>query len=174
MIEAQRGNAADYEALLRLLTGHLRAYFRRRLGSAPDIVEDLVQETLLAVHNHRHTYVPTEPFTPWLHAIGKYKLIDHLRRDGRRIDSPLPDDDSYALIEDTAEDAANARRDVGKLLASLPARFRLPLQHVKLEGLSVEEAAARTGMSVSAVKVGIHRGMKALARGLSGGGDADR
>lgn len=174
MLEALGGNAAAYEALLQALTGHLRAFFRRRLGRDPDSVEDLVQETLIAVHNQRHTFQASEPFTPWAHAIAKYKLIDHLRRDTRRAESPLPEDDGEALFETHDGEAASARRDVGKLLATLPDRFRLPIEHVKLEGLSVEETAARIGMSPSAVKIGIHRGMKALARGLLGGGNADR
>lgn len=174
MLEAQQGNAASYSMLLRLLGAHLRAYFRRRLGRDPDSVEDLIQETLLAVHNQRHTYQASEPFTPWAHAIAKYKLIDHLRRDARRAESPLPDaDDAAELVEETLTEAAHARRDVAQLLKTLPPRFRLPIEHVKIEGLSVEETAARTGMSVSAVKVGIHRGLKALARGLRGGDDAD-
>ncbi len=175
MIDAQRGDAAAYEELLKLLGGHLRAFFRRRLSREPDHVEDLIQETLLAVHNHRHTYQPTEPFTPWAHAIAKYKLIDHLRRGSRRAAAPLPDDtdDAEALVENSLHDAATARRDLGKLLATLPARFRLPIEQVKIEGLSIEEAALRTGMSASAVKIGIHRGLKLLARTLLGGADAN-
>jgi len=174
MIEAQRGDAAAYQALLLALSGHLRAFFRRRLSGDPDSGEDLVQETLIAVHNQRHTWLPEEPFTPWVHAIAKYKLIDHLRRDTRRAEDPLPEDDGHALVEDSLHDAATARRDLGRLLAELPPRFRLPIEQVKLEGLSVEEAAARTGMSASAVKIGIHRGMKALARSLLGGRDEHR
>jgi len=173
MIEAQRGDAVAYQALLLALTGHLRAFYRRRLGGDLDSGEDLVQETLIAVHNQRHTWLPAEPFTPWVHAIAKYKLIDHLRRDTRRAEEPLPEDDAHALVEDSQHDAATARRDLGRLLAALPARFRLPIEQVKLEGLSIDEAAARTGMSASAVKIGIHRGMKALARSLLGGTDAD-
>lgn len=173
MSEALSGNAASYETLLSALCGHLRPFFRRRLSRDPESVEDLVQETLLAIHNQRHTYVTSVPFTPWVHAIAKYKLIDYLRRDSRRLDEPLPDDDAYEMLAENIEEAASARRDLGKLLATLPPRFRLPILHVKVEGLSVEEAAARTGMSASAIKIGIHRGLKALARGLGGDLDAD-
>jgi RNA polymerase sigma-70 factor (ECF subfamily) len=50
-----------------------------------------------------------------------------------------------------------------RLLERLPERQRLPIIHMKLEGLSVTEVARITGMSESAVKVGVHRGLKALA-----------
>jgi RNA polymerase sigma-70 factor (ECF subfamily) len=126
-------------------------------------VEDLVQETLLAVHNQRHTYDTAQPLTAWVHAIARYKLIDFLRRRSGReaMNDPLDDEDDLLATSD--EEAREARRDMAALLAKLPDRHRLPIQHVKIEGLTVAEAAKLTGMSESAVKVGIHRGLKALA-----------
>jgi RNA polymerase sigma-70 factor (ECF subfamily) len=129
----------------------------------PDEVEDLVQESLLAVHNQRHTYDAGQPLTAWVHAIAKYKLVDLLRRRARRdlLNDPL--DDEFGLASASDNDAADASRDLGKLLARLPERQRLPIVHMKLEGLSVAETARLTGISESAVKVGVHRGLKALA-----------
>lgn len=172
MVAALAGDAAAYAGLLTALGTHMRAYFRRRLHRDPDSVEDLVQETLIAVHNQRHTYQASEPFTPWAHTIARYKLIDYLRREGRRPHEALTDETAAELIDESSGEAATAQRDLDKLLANLPPRFRLPIEQVKLAGLSVEEAAAATGMSVSAVKVGIHRGMKVLARQLAGTIDA--
>jgi len=141
----------------------LRAFLRRRLVRLPDEVEDLVQESLLAIHNQRHTYDAGQPLTAWIHAIAKYKLIDLLRRRARRdlLTDSLDDDFAFASTADT--EAADARRDLGKLLEQLPERQRLPIVHMKLEGLSVTETARLTGTSESAVKVGVHRGLKALA-----------
>jgi RNA polymerase sigma-70 factor, ECF subfamily len=171
MVTALAGDAAAYRALLVALSAHLRAYFRRRAGRDP--VEDLVQETLIAVHNQRHTYETAERFTPWVHAIAKYKLIDFLRREGRRPTEALTEETETALVDQQTDDAAEARRDLALLLAGLPPRYRLPIEQVKLAGYSVEEVAAATGMSVSAIKVGIHRGMKLLARRLTETRDAD-
>ena len=163
LMRGLEGDGAAYHAFLRQLGAHLRAYLGRRLFGWPDDVEDLVQECLIAMHNQRHTYQPDQPFTAWAHAIARYKMIDLLRtRSGREaLHEPL--DDEMALFADSAVEASDARRDLGGLLDSLPVRQRLPIVHVKLEGLSVAETAQRTGMSVSAVKIGIHRGLKALA-----------
>ena len=79
-----------------------------------------------------------------------------------------PLDDEFSLVSAADTEAADARRDLGKLLAQLPERQRLPIVHMKLEGLSVAEAAKRTGMSESAIKVGVHRGLKALAAMIRG------
>ena len=157
------GDAAAYHAFLRDLGTHLRAYYRRRMPGLPDEVEDLVQESLLAVHNQRHTYDPGQPLTAWVHAIAKYKLVDLLRRRaGRdRLNDPL--DDELDVLAHNDSEAATARLDLAKLLLRLPDRQRLPIIHMKLEGLSVIETARATGMSESAVKVGVHRGLKALA-----------
>lgn len=162
------GDASAYQAFLKELSAHLRAYFRKRLSRLPEEVEDLVQETLLAIHNQRHTYDASQPLTAWVHAIAKYKLIDLLRRRAGReaITDPL-DDEAEIFFWSDAE-AADARRDLAILLERLPDRQRLPIIHTKLEGLSVAEAAEITGMSESAIKVGVHRGLKALARMIRG------
>ncbi len=160
------GDGPSYHAFLRELSAHLRAFVRKRLARMPDEVEDIVQESLLAVHNQRHTYDPAQPLTPWLHAIARYKLVDCLRRNAG---APLGGDaleDAAELLQAVDDGAAEARRDLAKLLATLPERHRLPIVHMKLEGRSVVETARLTGMSESAVKIGVHRGLKALAARL--------
>jgi RNA polymerase sigma-70 factor (ECF subfamily) len=169
LLRALAGDDSAYHAFLKDLSAHLRAFFRKRLVRLPEEVEDLVQESLLAVHNQRHTYDPRQLLTPWVYALARYKMIDLLRRRARTdlLHDPL-DEDSDVLAGSDA-DAAEARRDIEKLLETLPERQRLPIRYVKLEGLSVADTAARTGMSESAVKVGVHRGLKALAARIRGG-----
>lgn len=161
------GDSAAYHAFLRELSAHLRAFFRRRLAST-DEVEDIVQETLLAVHNQRHTYDADQPLTSWLYAIARYKLVDALRRQARHEGRHDPLDDESELLAASDGEAHEARRDLAKLLERLPERQRLPIVHVKLQGLSVAETARLTRMSEAAVKVGIHRGLKALAALIRG------
>jgi RNA polymerase sigma factor (sigma-70 family) len=166
-VRGQAGDAAAYHAFLKRLGAHLRAWLARRLFGWPDDVEDLVQECLLAMHNQRHTYEPGQPLTAWVHAIARYKLIDLLRSKSSREALHEPLDDELAVFAASQEEASDARRDVAGLLETLPDRHRLPILHVKLEGRSVAETAQLTGMSESAVKVGIHRGLKALAARLA-------
>lgn len=160
------GDAAAYREFLQKLSAHLRAFLGKRLFGWPDEVEDLVQECLLAMHNQRHTYQSDQPLTAWVHAIARYKMIDLLRAKSGREALHDPLDDDLAVFAESAIDASDARRDIDGLLQTLPERQRLPIVHVKLEGLSVAETASLTGMSESAVKVGIHRGLKALAARL--------
>jgi RNA polymerase sigma factor (sigma-70 family) len=166
------GDARAYHDFLQALSAHLRAFLRRRLSRWPDEVEDLLQEALLAVHNQRHTYDATIPLTAWVHAIAKYKMIDWLRRrEGReKLNDPLTDAAEQAadLFSSADADAAEARRDLDQLLAQLPQQQRMTIVHTKLEGLSVRETAALTGMSESAIKVAVHRGLKVLAARMSG------
>jgi RNA polymerase sigma-70 factor, ECF subfamily len=164
LIAGVHGNAAAYRAFLEQLTAHLRAFLRKRLFCSHPDVEDLVQEVLLAVHNARHTYLPEQPLTAWVHAIARYKLADYLRARHRRerLNDPLGELTEELLTEAEVE-PASASRDVEELLKQLPDKQRLPILHVKIEGLSVAETARLTGFSESAVKVGIHRGLKALA-----------
>jgi RNA polymerase sigma-70 factor, ECF subfamily len=146
LVRGLQGDAPAYHAFLKALSTHLRAFLRMRLSGLPDEVEDLVQETLIAIHNQRHTYDAGQPLTAWAHAIAKYKLIDLLRRRQRHelLNDPL--DDHEGLFAAADIDPDNARRDVGSLLAQLPDRQRLPIVHVKIEGLSVAETARLTGL----------------------------
>ena len=157
------GDAAAYHAFLSKLGAHLRAFLGKRLFGWPDEVEDLVQECLLAMHNQRHTYQPDQPLTAWVHAIARYKMIDLLRSKSVREALHDPIDDDLEVFAASATDASDARRDLGGLLATLPDRQRLSIVHVKLEGLSVAETSRLIDMSESAVKVNVHRGLKALA-----------
>ena len=173
LLRALAGDAAAYHAFLKDLGVHLRAYLRKRLVRLPDEVEDLLQESLLAVHNQRHTYDAGQPLTAWVYAIARYKLVDLLRRRASHELLTDPLDDAAELFSSADAEAAQARRDLAQLLERLPDRQRLPIMHMKLEGLSVTETARATGMSESAVKVGVHRGLKALAA-MIGGGREDR
>jgi RNA polymerase sigma-70 factor (ECF subfamily) len=163
LVRGLGGDAAAYHRFLTDLSAHLRAFLRRRLARLPDEVEDLVQETLLAVHNQRHTFDRAQPLTAWVHAIARYKLVDFLRRRSRTDLTTDPLDDELEFLSTADADAAEARRDLAMLLTALPERQRLPIVYVKVQGLSVAEAARLTGMSESAVKVAVHRGLKALA-----------
>lgn len=160
MVAGLDGDGGAYAKLLAAMGGYLRAHFRRRLGAGSADVEDLVQETLIAIHVKRDVYDRSQPFTPWAYGIARYKLLDHFRRIGARQFVPL-DDAGQLFAEENPEEGA-VRNDVDKLLARLPARQRNVMRDVKLSGYSMEEAAERSGMSVSAVKVSVHRGMKRL------------
>ena len=172
MLAALMGDAGAYRMLLSGLTRHLRSYFARRLDSGA--AEDAVQETLIAIHTKRATYDPALPFTAWVYGIARYKLIDEFRRAKRRPTVPLENAGDLFGHDDTAE--AIAKRDVTKPLDKLPPAKRELVKDIKLEGVSVAEAAQRTGLSESAVKVTVHRAIKSLGEELKeeGGGDANR
>jgi RNA polymerase sigma-70 factor, ECF subfamily len=159
------GDAQAYHTLLEQLTGHLRAYFRRRfaqIGRGPTEAEDLLQEVLIAIHTRRHTYDTQQPFTPWLHAIARYKFLDYLRRTKAGIKN-VQLESVQELTAASDMTAVETELDLERLLSKVSPATQQAIRSVKLEGLSVSEAAARSQMSESAVKVAIHRGVKALA-----------
>ena len=166
MVRGLDGDAAAHRELLTQLALLLRAYFARRLGSHASDVEDLVQEVLIAVHIRRGTYDRSQPFTAWSYAIARYKLVDHYRRQRIRVTAPI--DDVHGLFVDAGDDAATAGGDLERLMAGLPAKQRAAIRHMKLEGLSAAEAAEKLSMSESAVKVSVHRGLRALAARVRG------
>jgi RNA polymerase sigma-70 factor (ECF subfamily) len=162
-LRAQAGDQAAYRLCLQLLSARLRGFFKRRLSGLPDAAEDLVQETLLALHLHRGTYDASLPVTAWVLAIARHKLIDLWRRRGRRdaLHDPIDDVAEQFLAVDPED--GGARRDLDALLRGLPSAQQLAIVLTKIEGLSVAEAATRTGASESAIKVQVHRGLKRLA-----------
>ena len=163
------GDAAAYRSLLSRLSANLRAYYKGRLariGRSATEAEDLMREALMAIHTRRHTYDPAEALTPWVYAIARYKLIDHLRRTRAAMaDVPIEDaEDIMAQDDHVGTESAN---DLTRLMGQLPEKMRRAIQSVKLDGLSVAEAASRCGMSESAVKVNVHRGLKALGASIA-------
>ena len=112
LLQGLDADAAAYQRFLKELSAHLRAFLRRRLAQWPDAVEDLVQETLLAVHNQRHTYQPQMPVTAWVHAIARYKLVDWLRSHAVKEARNDPLDDAHELFSSSDAEAAEARRDL--------------------------------------------------------------
>ena len=161
---ARQGDEAAYRAALSVIAHRLRALFRRRMAALPAEVEDLVQETLLAIHLKRDTHVEGLPVSNWVQAIARYKLTDLHRRRGRREALNDEYDDSAAEPDAGSPDAITARIDLGRLLGSLPDEQRVAIEMVKLQGLSTDEAAGRMGITVSALKVRVHRGLSRLAR----------
>jgi RNA polymerase sigma-70 factor (ECF subfamily) len=164
MLASLDGDAASYRSLLDRLGSRLRAYYKgklARVGRGATEAEDLVQEVLLAIHLKRHTYDTGELFTPWVHTIARYKLIDYLRRTRTTASVPL-DEDTEVMAQDDHADAESSL-DIRKLLGRLPEKVRCSIACVKLEGRSVAEAAERCGISESGVKINIYRGLRTLA-----------
>jgi RNA polymerase sigma-70 factor (ECF subfamily) len=172
MRAAQAGDGAAYIRLLELITPRIRQIATRRLGFAGrEIVEDLVQDVLLSVHTVRATYDPSRPFTPWLLAILRNRLVDGARRYARQAAHEL-------LVEDLDVTFAEARTNIqepeygdpealDRAIETLPSGQREAIVLLKLKELSLKEAAAVSGSSIAALKVATHRAMATLRRKLS-------
>ena len=156
MAAAQSGDTVAYRTLLMDVSAWLRRYFARRLP--PSFVDDTVQDTLLAIHQKRHTYDPARPFGPWLAAVARHKWIDRLRAQKGSSSEALHDD---IAVADHGDAVTSAWSLEGLLRQIKPAQAEV-IRLVKLQGLSIEEAATATGQSASLVKVNIHRGLGRL------------
>ena len=166
MARAQRGDREAYRRLLEEITPYLRALAARRLQNRSD-VEDVVQDVLLTVHAVRHTYDPTRPFGPWLVAIANRRVIDGLRRRGRvgSHETPLhAEHETFAAPETNYHEAVSDGRALREAVEDLPPGQREAISLLKLNEMSLKEAAAASGMSVAALKVATHRALKNLRK----------
>ncbi|TNM63768.1 sigma-70 family RNA polymerase sigma factor [Aliirhizobium smilacinae] len=167
MLLSLDGDEVAYRCLLDMLRHLLVSYYGRRLSrSAPADVDDLVQDTLLALHQRRITYDRGRPFTAWFFTIARHKLVDHYRRSDDKAHLGME------MLEEIAggysEDAVSARMDVNRLLESLPAWQGEMIRRVRLEGHSVSDTAAKSGRSEAVVKISVFRGIQAIAAKLKG------
>jgi RNA polymerase sigma factor (sigma-70 family) len=153
---AQSGDKQAYAVLLEQTGRWLKRFYAQKI--AADAVDDLVQETLISLHNKRASYDPTRPFLPWLAAIARYRWVDRLRQTYRHAASELNDD----FGEDSHEDVVGAKISIERLLEQLPAGQAEVIRLVKIDGLSIAEACMKSGQSEPLVKVNIHRGLKRL------------
>ncbi len=163
MAAVQDGDSAAYEALLREIVPALRVIVASRIRE-PSAAEDVVQNVLLSVHRARHTYEPSRAFGPWLRAIARNAIYDAFRARGRRAEreTVLADADLIADEREPSRADAPLSARMTQALAGLPLAQREAVELIHVRELSVVEAAARAGVSVSALKVRAHRGYKAL------------
>ena len=158
------GDAAAYHRFLGAVTPYLRATARRQFARMPGTggdPEDIVQEVLLAIHLKRHTWDQARAIGPWIAAITRNKAIDMLRRRGRQAEIPIED-----VIEQLPAEPVSAgeeARDVDRMLAMLNPRQRDIIRSVSVNGYSIREVADRLEMTEGAVRVALHRALKALA-----------
>jgi RNA polymerase sigma-70 factor (ECF subfamily) len=169
MARAQSGDGVAYRRLLEEIVPYLRslAAWRHR---DPSDVEDAVQDILLTVHAVRQTYDPMRPFAPWLVAIANRRLVDRLRRQGRQRSREAglkAEQETFRTPQPNIDDVVSDRRQLKAALDSLPAGQRQAIRLLKLEEMSLKEAAATTGMSVAALKVATHRALRNLRKMLS-------
>lgn len=157
MVKAQGGDKQCYSSLLTECEKWLRRYYARKIN--PAAIDDLVQETLISLHRKRASYDPARAFLPWLAAIGRYRWIDSLRKIYRHEHDQLYEE----MVADPQDETVTAKVSLERLLGMIPSRQAEVISLVKIEGLSINEAAAMTGQSESLVKVNIHRGLKKLS-----------
>ncbi len=158
---ALAGDEKAHADFLHRTAALVRGFARRRIVQGGVDPEDVVQETLLAIHVKRHTWRQDQPVLPWLYAIARFKLIDAFRRRGRRIEIDIGD-----IAETIAEPEAESvsERDIGRALDGLTPALRSVVSSVSVEGRSIGETATKLGISETAVRVSLHRGLAAIAR----------
>lgn len=172
MAAAQAGDRRAYERVLADSVALVRAVARRQ-GVDADALDDVVQETLLTVHRVRHTYDPARSYDAWLAAIATRRAIDALRSHGRRDRRELHDDvalDRHPDRDDASMDAERRQqaRCLREAIAQLPPGQREAVEQLGLHEQSLAEAAAHTGRNAGALKVNLHRALKALRSRLHG------
>lgn len=161
MALAQQGDREAYRDLLLDLDRYVRRVFRAQLWPGEDL-DDACQEALLTLHRAIKTYDPTRPFNPWFHALARHALAS-MRRRGQRVPvfEPMGEEALKTVASDSSGDADVAGA-VQAALARLPPKQREAVQMLKVDGLSVEEAAARVGISAGNLRIRAHRGYRAL------------
>lgn len=158
---ALAGDDRAYAAFLSRAAALTRGFAQRRIRQGGIEPEDIVQETLLAIHLKRHTWRDDAPVEPWLYAIARHKLIDAFRKAGRRMEVELDDGFEAPALE--AGESASAR-DIGRALEALAPGQRAVVSAISVEGRSIGQTAKTLGMSEGAVRVALHRGLAAIAR----------
>lgn len=168
MRSVQAGDRTAYVRLLGELTPLLRRAIRRRspLALTPEDAEDVLQEVLLSLHVARATYDPDRPFLPWIMAIVHNRLVDgtrrRMRRDRNEVAVERPPETFSPDGANTWEEGYGDPEALRCALDGLPRGQREAIELVKLRELTLKEASSASGMSIGALKVAVHRGMKAL------------
>ena len=155
------GDERAYAAFLGRAACIVRGFVRRKITAGGVDPEDIVQETLLAIHLKRHTWRDGPMVSPWLYAIARHKLIDAFRRRGRAIEIDI-DEVTEIITEPPAETATDW--EINRALATLAPGQRSGVAAISVQGQSIGETARHLGISETAVRVSLHRGLAAIAK----------
>ncbi|MBV9079119.1 MAG: sigma-70 family RNA polymerase sigma factor [Methylobacteriaceae bacterium] len=164
MRRALAGSAPHYDRALRTLAQELRrglAAAGARSGLDAAAIEDIVQDTLLAIHLKRQTWDPTRPLLPWARAIADHKRLDALRRRRRRGVEVEVDTVADVLPQDVVP-MEDRLVPIERGLALLSPRQRQVVEALAVDGTSVRETAAQLRMTENGVRVTLHRALAAL------------
>lgn len=155
------GDERAYARFLDMVAKSIRGFVRRKIVYGGIDPEDIVQETLLAIHLKRHTWQTTQPVMPWVHAIARYKLVDAFRRQGHRVEIDIDE-----IVETLPQPEVDrlSDREIDRALETLAGGQRLVVTSISVEGRSISETATALGMSEPAVRVALHRGLSAIAK----------
>ena len=167
MQAAQAGDRNAYQCLLRELTPIIRRVVKSRIGDPVGAdADDIVQDILMSIHNSRHTYDPDQPLLPWLMALCRRRIADNWRRSARisanetMVDSL--EETFSSLAANSEHDLKDDRSNLHRAIADLPPSQRNAIRMLKIKEMSLKEASSASGMSVIALKVAVHRGIKTL------------
>lgn len=164
LLAAQKGDKVSYERFLSEINTFLLGYLSPKIFQK-DMLEDVVQEVLIAVHHSRHTFDHDRPILPWLLSIAKYKTIDYIRKHEKKKKNEETTESLWETFEEkSSESDIDTKWEVEEYLAQLPQKQRHLIQYIKIDGHSVKSAAEKFSMSISNVKTTVHRAMKRLKR----------
>jgi RNA polymerase sigma-70 factor (ECF subfamily) len=165
-----RGDDAAFAEIYAHVAPRLTAYLRRRMRDGAR-VSDLVQQTFLHMHRARRTFIPGAEVLPWAYAIARRQLVDAYRAAGREELPILDADDPTTLASPPDGDELLAAKQTAlrfeHALTRLSGPQRAAYELVKSDGLSLNEAAARLGTTVTGVKLRTHRAYAALRAALA-------
>ncbi len=162
MKRVQEGDEETYRMLLNEIGPLLYSYVRRRVFNK-SMVDDVYQEVLFTLHRARHSYLTDRPFAPWLFTLAHNAFLDAIGRNRKFAEKEVP----VEILPETGnreELDGSLGDELHQALAQLPESLRKPVEMLKIEGLTVEEAAKSLNLSISALKVRAHRGYARLKK----------
>jgi RNA polymerase sigma-70 factor (ECF subfamily) len=168
MMRAQDGDRQAYRTLLEDLTPYVRS-IAGRCFKQPGDVEDAVQDVLLTVHMVRHAYDPNRPFGPWLLAIANRRIIDRLRRETRQKAREIelsPEHETFSEHATNLDEVISDAAALSEAIEGLPPDQRQAIKMLKLNEMSLKQAASASGRSIAALKVATHRAIQNLHKML--------
>ena len=164
LARTRSGDEARFLEQWRNLQPRLLRYLRVLGCDDPD---DVASETWLQVIRDLHRFNgDEEDFRRWLFTVGRHRAIDAARARTRRRSSPvadvldaLPD---RQMVEDQVLDGMSVKTAVAMLGALSPDQAEAVALRV-IAGLDTTAVADILGKSPGAVRVALHRGLRALA-----------
>jgi len=161
----RKGNSPDYSIIVNRYKNKAFSMLKRMLKNEFE-AEEVLQDCFLKAYNSINSFKGEAKFSTWFYRIVYNSALTRLSSQKRKTEAEMTSVEDHFNLESEYRSDEIERKDISQLIhntiSKLPERYSAIITMFYLNEMSIEEISEVTGMSISNVKVMLHRSRNSL------------